>query len=298
MPRAARKKTTATKTKKKTGSRVSHRATWRGTLSFGLVSFAVETFQAMNRERSDIHFNQLHEDCHSRIKYKKVCPIHGEVSNDEIISGYEYSKGKYVEIEPDELDGLRTANEKSLRIEAFVDTDTIDPIYFDGRMYYVLPAGAAAAEPYMVFLEAMEKEDRCAVGQFVMSGKDQIALLRPLEGVLHMAMLNYEAEIVSPKKMAAELPKPKSIARQVRLAQTLIEDWSSEEFDFAEFQDHYRERVEELIEAKVEGREVVSPPEEDEEPEVVNLMEALRRSLSEARSKSRGKKRGSHSRSA
>src|SRR5689334_474245 len=87
------------------------RASWRGNLSFGLVSFAVEAFNALNRQGSDIHFHQLHAKCHSRIHYEKVCPIHGQVSNDEIVSGYEYAKGKYVEIDPEELDKFRTESE-------------------------------------------------------------------------------------------------------------------------------------------------------------------------------------------
>jgi DNA end-binding protein Ku len=194
-------------------------------LSFGLVSFPVQAFNARNPEQSDIHFHQLHAACHKRIHYQKVCPIHGQVSNDEIVSGYEYAKGKYVEVEPEELDALRTETERSLTIDAFVEPDAIDPIYFDGRMYYLAPEGPVAEEPYAVVTEAMEREGRYGVGQVVFSGKDQLALVRPDDGVLHMAMLNYEAEIRHPREVVAAAKQGHLGGRKVQLAQTLIRSW-------------------------------------------------------------------------
>src|SRR5262245_26640317 len=155
-----------------------HRASWKGHLAFGLVSFPVQAFNALNPEGSDIHFHQLHSVCHRRIHYQKVCPLHGEVPNDEIVSGYEYRKGKYVEVEADELDALRTRRERALAIDAFVDPQSVDPLYFDGRMYYLSPDGSAAEEPYHVLAEAMEREDRYGLGQVVFSGKEQVALVR------------------------------------------------------------------------------------------------------------------------
>jgi DNA end-binding protein Ku len=275
----AAKRSNAAKSKAK--SRPKHRASWRGQLTFGLVSFPVQAMNALNREQSDIHFHQLHKTCHSRIHHQKVCPVHGEVASDEIVSGYEYKKGKYVEIEPEELDALRTEKERSLTIDAFLEPGEIDPLYFDGRMYYLRPDGAGAAESYAVVAEAMEREERVGVGTVVFSGKDQIVLVRPLDGVLHMAMLNYEAEIRPPSEMKVALHKPNGILRKVQLAQTLIRSWTERDFDFSEYEDQHRHRVQELVKAKIEGREVVAP-QENEEPEVVNLMEALKKSVQEA----------------
>ncbi len=281
------------KTKKTKSSQAGKaRAGWRGQLSFGLVTFQVEAFNALDKQHSDIHFHQVHADCHKRIQYKKTCPIHGEVSSDEIISAYEYQKGKYVEVRPDELEKLRSESDRALKVEAFVSPDTIDPLYFDGRMYYLVPSGSAAQEPYAVMVEAMEVEKRYGIGQVVFSGKDQIVLIRPLEGILHMAMLNYEAEIRPAHKIAVALKKPKAIARQVRLAQTLIEEWSRDDFDFAKYQDPYREKVKELIEAKKHGEEIV-PPADEGPPDVVNLMDALKKSV-ELRSKPGAKSHGRH----
>jgi len=268
-------------TKRKRSPRAkTRRASWKGLFTFGLVSFPIEAFNALNREESDIHFHQLHEECHRRIQYRKVCPAHGEVSNDEIVSGYEYQKGKYVEIDPAELDELRTESERALKIDAFVTPDIVDPIYFDGRMYYLMPADTSATEPYAVIVEAMEREERCGVGQVVFSGKEQIVLVRPLEGVLHMAMLNYDAEIRPAKSVAAAIAKPRNIAKEVRMAQTLIAEWSDDNFDFSRYQDHYREEVKKLIEAKLRGHTVEPPKEEEESPKLLNLMDALKKSIS------------------
>jgi DNA end-binding protein Ku len=266
--------------KKKGRSR--HRASWKGQLAFGLVSFPVQAFNALNRQESDIHFHQLHAKCHRRIQYQKVCPIHGEVSNDEIVSGYEHGKGRYIEVEPEELDALRTKEERALTIDTFVEPEVIDPLYLDGRMYYLLPNGSAAEQPYAVMVQAMQHEEKYAVGQVVFSGKDQIVLVRPLDGVLHMAMLNYAAEIRDPADIAT-LPKPpRGITREVKLAQSLIKTWTNKSFDFAAYEDRYREQVKELLEAKVEGREVVAPEDEEEPAEVINLIDALKRSVAQA----------------
>ena len=278
------KKSRKTVKSKRTASK--RRSSWKGNITFGLVSFGVEAFNALDREGSDIHFHQLHAKCHNRIHYEKVCPVHGEVPNDEIVSGYEYKKDKYIEIDSDELTALRTKKERALTVDAFVSPDAIDPLYFDGRMYYLVPAGSAAQEPYGVLAAAMEREERYAIGQMVFSGKDQIVLVRPLEGVLHMAMLNYDAEIRPPAKVAQGLKKPSGLSRQVKLAQSLIRGWSDDKFDFAQYEDTHRERVERLIAAKLAGEELTAPDEE-EEPEVVNLMEALKQSIGRSPSKGR-----------
>jgi DNA end-binding protein Ku len=281
------------KKKSKAKPRSKFRASWRGNLTFGLVSFPVQAINAINREGSDIHFHQLHSVCHRRIHYAKICPVHGEVPNDEIVSGYEHKKGKYVEVDPEELDALRTQSERSLTIDAFVPPDTIDPLYFDGRMYYLVPANETAEEPYEVIAQAMEKEERVGIGPVVMSGKDQLALVRPANGLLHMAMLNFDEEIRLPKDLGLHLHTKSSAAqrRKVQLAQTLIRGWAVDDFDFDQYDDQYREKVQALIKAKVAGREIVAPEEEEETPEVVNLMDALKRSVEATKPKPASRKR-------
>src|SRR3954465_6797607 len=118
-------------------SRSKFRASWRGQVRFGLVSFEVQAVNAENKQRAEVHFHLLHEPDHERIHYAKICPKHGEVPSDEIVEGYEVSKNKYVEFDKEELDDFRTDAEKALTIDAFVGSEEIDPIYFDGRMYYL-----------------------------------------------------------------------------------------------------------------------------------------------------------------
>jgi DNA end-binding protein Ku len=280
------------KTKRSSGPRAS----WRGNLTFGLVSFPVQAVNALNRQQRDIHFHQLHAKCHRRIHYQKVCPVHGEVSNDEIVSGYEHPKGKYIEIEPEELDAIRTKEERALKIDAFVSPTTIDPIYIDGRMYYLVPDGKFAEEPYATIVAAMERAECWGVGQIVFSGKDQIVAVRPVEGRLHMAMLNYDEEIRTPQDVMSR-PKASTAGKTVRLAQTLIKAWYTDDFDFTAYDDNYRERLERLIAAKKKGHEIIAPDEEEEEPAVVNLMAALKRSVAHATS-GRGAKKSKRKRSA
>jgi DNA end-binding protein Ku len=265
---------------KKAKPAARRRASWKGSLSFGLVSFEVEAFNALNREESDIRFNQLHAKCHQRIRYQKVCPTHGELTNDEIVSGYEVTKGHYVEIDPDELDELRTPSERALRIDGFVAPDAIDPLYYDGRMYYLVPSGKTAQTPYSVIVTAMEREKVYGIGEVVFSGKDQVVLIRVVDRVLHMAMLNYAAEMHSPDPIASSAASTAQ-TRQIKLAQTLIREWSVDELDFSKYTDSYRQRVEKLIAAKSKGRKVAAPKEEEEAPATINLMEALKRSLDE-----------------
>lgn len=281
-PTMARTRAKTTKTAKKSRGGTS-RASWKGHLNLGLVSFLVEAFNALDRSGSDIHFHQLHASCHSRIRYQKVCPRHGEVDQDEIVSGYEYEKGHYVEVDAEELDSLRTESDRSFKVDAFVPVETIDPLYFDGRMYYLLPAGSAAQEAYAVIVAAMEREERCGVGRMVFSGKNQLAMIRPLSGLLHLAMLNYSEEIRPPEAMAARLESPTGIARQLKLAQSLIREWSDEDFDFDEYRDTYRDELKALIDSKIRGREIVAPKEPKSAPKTINLMDALKESLSSGR---------------
>jgi DNA end-binding protein Ku len=259
------------------------------------VSFEVQAVNAENKQKAEVHFHLLHEPDHKRIHYAKICPKHGEVPNDEIVEGYEVSKNHYVEFEKEELDALRTEAEKALTIDAFVSSEEIDPIYFDGRMYYLLPSGSGASEPYALLEAAMEKKKRWGIGQVVFSGREQLAVIRPHDGVLTMAMLNYDAEIRKPSEIRSEFTRPRTTPSKLHLAEDLIGKWQDGKFDFSSYKDRYREKVKEAITAKKKGVEVAAP-EEEPEPEVINLMDALKRSVEGVgkkgrRTKSRAKRK-------
>jgi DNA end-binding protein Ku len=281
MPRTASKP----KRPRKTGGRGGPRASWKGLLRLGLVSVPVQAFNAAAKKQ-EIHFHQLHAACHSRIRYEKVCPIHGEIENSEIVSGYEYAKGQYVEIHDEELDSLRSEKDKALTIESFIHPEAIDPIYFDGRVYYLVPSGTEGQEPYAVLREAIDRQGLYGIGQVVFSGREQLVVVRPIDGLLGMQMLNFENQLRTPQMFEGELGNRKPSAREISLAERLIEAQFEEEFDFGRYQDEYQNKLRTLIQAKVEGEELVSPPVE-EEPEVINLMDALRKSVARAQAESR-----------
>lgn len=268
--------TKARQRNRKKGPVARPRASWRGMIRFGLVVFPVEAFNAHARDQAPLAFHQLHRACHSRIHYQKVCPIHGEVGNDEIVSGYEYMKGRYVELEPEELDQLRTEKERALTIDAFIAPEELDPIYLDGRMYFLSPADPEAKQPYAVLVQALESLDRWGVGEVVFSGRKQLVLVRPFEGALHMAMLNYASEIRRPT--VDQSARAAATDKNVKLAEVLIDNWTDSKFDLSRYTDQYEDDLRKLIDAKVHGRDIVVP-EEEEEPATYNLMEALRKSL-------------------
>jgi DNA end-binding protein Ku len=146
-------------------------------------------------------------------------------------------------------------------------------------VYYLIPDTAEAQEPYVLFREAMQRQERWGIGHAVMFGRDQLALVRPIDQLLCMSLLNYEAEIRKPKDMEDDVTDPKLAPRKVELAEKLIETWTEEDFDFSAYKDTYQDKLKEMIEAKVAGREIVAPAAEGEEPEVINLMEALQASV-------------------
>ena len=265
------------------------RSSWKGYLRLSLVSVPVQAFTATMSGGGKIHLNQLHDECHSRIRYQKVCPIHGEVSSSEIVSGYEYSKGNYVVVEPDELDKLRSEGDRAINIDTFIAPDEIDARYYDGRTYYLVPDGPVGQKPYAVLYRGMEEQQRYAIGQAVFSGKEQLVLVRPLEGLLTMSMLSYESQIRPPSAFEEEFEKPQVTKEELRLAETLITASTAEDFDLSKYEDLYTARLTQLIEAKVEGREIVAPPAE-EETTVINLMDALRKSVAQAKGGGKSKK--------
>src|SRR5262245_43595897 len=124
------------------------RSTWKGYLKVSLVSVPVKAYTATSSSGSPIALNQLHDKCHSRIKYQKTCPVHGEVSTDEIVMGYEFAKGQYVVVNPDEIEKLRTEGDKSISVNAFVPADAIDPVYNSGKTYYLVPDGPVGQKPF------------------------------------------------------------------------------------------------------------------------------------------------------
>jgi DNA end-binding protein Ku len=257
------------------------RSSWKGFLKISLVALPVKAYTATNTSGSEIHLNQLHAECHSRINYKKTCPIHGEVTNDQIVSGYEHSKGQYVVVDTDELDKLRTEDEKAINIDVFIRPDALDPIYSTGRTYYLVPDGPVAQKPYAVLHQGMMQLKRHAIAQVVMQGKEQVVLVRPMDGLLIMTLLSYDNQITKPATFEDEITKSAIEPEELKLAETLIEASTPKKLDFTKYKDVYTEKLAKLIEAKVAGEEIVAPP-VHEHAQIINLMDALKQSVAQA----------------
>jgi DNA end-binding protein Ku len=254
------------------------RSTWKGYLKLSLISIPLKAYTATSGGGSPISLNQLHEECKSRIRYQKTCPIHGEVPHDEIVSGYEFAKGQYVIIDPDELDKLRSENDKSISVDTFVPADAIDPVYHSGKTYYLVPDGPIGQKPYALLHQTMADSNLHAIAQVVLSKREQLVLLRPIEKLLGMTVLEYHAQVKQPAAFEDELTQTTSTEDELQLARTLIEGMASDEVDLSRYRDTYVDKLTALIEAKVEGKELVSPPAE-ETPQVINLMDALKASV-------------------
>ncbi|MCG6156689.1 non-homologous end joining protein Ku [Rubinisphaera margarita] len=257
------------------------RSSWKGYLKISLVSLPVKAYTGSSSGGSPISLNQLHEKCHSRIRYRKVCPIHGEVPNDEIVSGYEYSKDQYVVIDTDELEKLRSETDHSVNVDSFVPSDSIDPALLTGKTYYLLPDGPVGQKPYQLIQDAMSGGNLHAIATVVLSKREQIVRIRPREGLLAMDVLEYKTQVKDPTSFQDELVETTLSAQEKKLTKQLIDALAKKKFDPSEYKDLYTERLTQLIEARVQGEELVTAPAE-EEPQVINLMEALKQSVKDA----------------
>lgn len=260
------------------------RSSWKGYLKLSLVSVPVKAFTA-NDTSEEIRLNQLHSECNARVRYKKVCPEHGELKADQIVSGYEYTKDQYVVIDPSELQKLRLESDKAIAIEGFIPPEEIDPLYFAGRTYYLLPDGAAGGRPYALLRKGMHDSNVVALAKIVMSGRTQLVLVRPIGDLLAMSVLVYAKRIRDLQPFTDELEDLDIAPEEGKLTQTLIDASRLDEFELKSYTDRYADELGRLIQMKIDGQEVVAAP-DPEEPKILNLMDALKKSVAQAQSAS------------
>jgi DNA end-binding protein Ku len=256
------------------------RAIWSGAISFGLVSIPVKLYNAVNRK--SVSFNQLDERTMSRIRYRKVSDETGEeVPDENIVKGYEVSKGRYVIVDPDELEPFIPAATRSVELEEFVDLGDIDPVYFDNS-YYVAPDGSP--KPYVLLARAMEEAGKVAIGRFVMRNKQYTAAIRASEGHLMMSTLAYGDEVVSAGSIDElnGLDDVDVSDREVKMAEALVQSLA-DDFQPDKYHDDYREQVLDLIAKKAAGEEFEVPEPATEKPKIVDLMAALEASVEAAK---------------
>ncbi|MFL6600396.1 MAG: Ku protein [Steroidobacteraceae bacterium] len=246
------------------------------TISFGLVAIPVKLYTA-TQSANAISFNLLHKGCGSRLKQQYICAKDGSlVERDEMVKGYEFAKDQYVTFTPEEIKALEEAGTHAVEISEFVPVESIDPVYFD-KTYYLAP-DKGAGRPYGLLTEALKQAQRAAVGRWAARGKAYIVVLRPIGDVLTMQQLHFAADVRSSTEI--DVPKADVKPAELKLAQQLIDQQTSEKFDPTAYKDELRARIEASIQKKVEGAEIsVSDIAPAGESKVIDLMEALRASL-------------------
>lgn len=260
------------------------RSSWKGYLKLSLVSIPVRGYTA-NKSGGEIRLNQLHSTCHSRIKYQKVCPIHGEVPKDEIVSGYEFAEDQYVVVDADEIEQLRSERDRAINVDAIIGPRSIDAAYYTDKTYYLVPDGAVGHKPFSLVQKCLAEDDLQAIARVVLFGREELVVVRSVENLLAMTALKYASQVTSPEVLREEIPEPSLDKNELALTKTLLKAFEKRKFNIASYHDEYVEKMRQLIEAKVEGKELVSPP-PTEEPKVINLMDALRQSVAAAQGKS------------
>lgn len=262
---------------------IPSRTSWKGFLKLSLVSVPVKAF-TVNDSTSEVRLNQLHKDCNSRVKYQKVCPEHGELKSDGIVSGYEHQKDQYVVIEPDDIDKLRTKSDRAVGIDGFIPETAIDNRYYSGKAHYLMPDGIAGERPYALLREGMQKNGVCAIAQVVLSGREQLVVVRAIDRMLVMFGLHYPQKVRKIDDYQGELDEIEFKPEEAALTDTLIGASKIDEFDFDRYNDTYVGKLKKLIEMKIAGEEIVQAP-DHEEPKILNLMDALKKSVAEAQAK-------------
>jgi DNA end-binding protein Ku len=264
------------------------RTIWNGSLSFGLVNIPVGLALATTPKarQSDVSFRTLHAECKTPIRQKRWCPTHErEVGPDEIVKGWEVAKGEFVVVEDADLEAIQQADDsRAIDITAFVPIEQVDPVYFD-RTYYLAPASAAAARrPYVLLLEALKDSGTAAIGRFVLRGSETFCLIRARGEALALETLFLHEDVRSQAEIEEAVDETEVRDAELGLARQVI-DALAGDFEPESLQSQYRRDLRAMLEAKLAGEEI-SKPEPVAETPVVDLMEALKRSVAAAGKKS------------
>jgi DNA end-binding protein Ku len=251
---------------------------WTGAISFGLVQVPVKLVGATKSK--DVSFNQLEEGTGARIRYRKVSDKTGdEVTADKIVRGFEVSKGKYVIVEPSEIDSLRPKGSHEIEIEEFVDLDEIDPLYFE-QPYYLVP-DKRGEKPYALLLDAMTSLNKVAIGRIVMRSKERLVAIRPVDGALCVETMRYADEVLPAEGIAPD--DVKLSEKERTMARQLVESLAAEAFEPEKYHDQYREQLLDLIARKESGEEIVAEPHTEPPAKVLDLVAALEASIAKSK---------------
>ena len=274
------------------------RAYWQGQIRLALVSIPVEMYSA-TKSGAKIRFNQIHEPSGKRISYEKVVPGIGPIDRDDIIKGYEVSKGEYVLLDDEEIGAVKIESKRTLELVQFVDACEIDPLYFE-KPYYVAPKDELAEEAFIVLREALRKAGKVGLGQLSIRGSEKLVALKPCGKGLLLETLRYADEVRKGQSFFSEIEEAKPKKELLDLAQTLI-DQKSAPFDAGEFEDRYVEALKKLIDKKAKSKSGKKVIEDVDEPEagsggnVIDLMAALKKSVGDDKASSKSKSKAKKS---
>lgn len=251
------------------------RPTWKGYIKVSLVTIPVKVFPA-TESAAALSFNQLHGDCQTRIQQKRWCPhCEREVANTELVKGYEFEKGRYVVVTEEDIQKVRVESTRVIELSQFTDDASIDPIYVD-RAYYLAPDGPMAASAFAVMREGMA--GKAGIGKVALYGREYLVAIRPQKKGLVMYTLHHDAEIRSIDQIEELSSLPAKVKPdEMKLAKQVIATFDGD-LNLKDYTDEYKAGLRKIIDAKIAGEEIVAP-EVAEPPKVVDLMEALRRSL-------------------
>jgi len=256
------------------------KTSWKGSISFGMVYFPVNVYTATSGS-SGVKLNYLHRKCNNRIRYKKVCEAcNEEVSQDEIVKGYEYEKDKYVVITDEDFEKLPIKSKKVIAISHFVDEDAVDPIYLD-KAYFISPGNFSASKAFELFRRAMRETGKVGIAKITLTSNEYVAMIKPYDkGGMLLYLLYYLDEIKKTEDITELNYNVDIHNNELKMAISLIENMTGE-FDIAQYRNEYQDALKQLIQAKIERKEVVSPPEAQQN--IVDLMEALKASVEAAK---------------
>jgi DNA end-binding protein Ku len=256
---------------------------WSGQIRLSLVSLPVNIYAALSRSRQ-IPLHEIYRPTGQRVRHQNVVD-NEPVERDDIVKGYEVEKGEYVIIEPEEIKELKIPSKEVLEIVQFVNADTIDPIYYE-TPYFVTPNGKSAEDAFVIIREALRQTGKVGIGQLAIAGRERLCAIKPCGSGIMLEVMRYEDEIRESDPYFDPIPEVKVDKEQLSLAMELIKRKTAP-FKPEKFHDHYREALKELIDSKLEGRKPRDVVEAQPSGKVVNLMDALRKSLKEPAQKAR-----------
>jgi DNA end-binding protein Ku len=252
------------------------RAYWKGYLRLSLVSFPVHLYSALDTA-SDVQLHQIHKPSGERVRYEKVVPGVGAVESEDIVLGYEHDNGQHVLLDKEDLASVRLATTDTIELEQFIDAGELDDIYVD-KPYFLMPADKIGGDAYRVLRTALKETRKIGIGEVVLHRRERIVAVRPCGRGLMLETLRYAEELREAERTFAELDDAPADPRMVGLAKELIEQRSAP-FEPARFKDDYEAGLKALIQAKLRGRQAGQKPAPAPPAEVIDLMQALKRSL-------------------